>query len=69
MPRNIDEVEKNNGIYFEQPKINQETWIQSRPYKYVGFSDNNLSRSEVSDEDGNVQGTYKILTFLHLELF
>ena len=57
--RNIDEVEKTNGIYFEQPKINQETWIQSRSYKY-GFSDNDLSRSEVSDEDGNVQGTYTI---------
>ena len=51
--RNIDEVEKTNGIYFEQPKINQET------YKY-GFPDNNFSRSEVSDEDGNVQGTYTI---------
>ena len=56
-PRNT--IEETNGIYFEHPKIDQDTWKQSRSYKY-GFSDNDLSRSEVSDEDGNVQGTYTI---------
>ena len=48
------------NIYFEQPKIDQDTWIQSKSYKYGFSGENDLSRSEVSDDEGNVQGTYTI---------
>ena len=46
------------SIYFEQPTIDQETWIQSKSYSYsVSGSDNGLTRSETADENGAVTGT------------
>jgi len=49
------------SIYFEQPTIDQETWIQSKSYSYsVSGSDNGLTRSETADENGAVTGTYTI---------
>ena len=58
-PIKEEEVEhKPAKIYFEQPTIDEQTWIQSKAYKY-GFSGaNDLSRSEVANEDGEVKGTY-----------
>ena len=55
-----DDVGDEANIYFEQPKIDQETWIQSKSYKYGYSGENDLSRSEISDDEGNVQGTYTI---------
>merc|ERR1719362_373115 len=49
------------SIYFEQPTIDQDTWIQSKSYSYsVSGSDNGLTRSETADEYGAVTGTYTI---------
>merc|ERR1719162_521491 len=49
------------SIYFEQPTIDQDTWIQSKSYSFsVSGSDNGLTRSETADENGAVTGTYTI---------
>ena len=46
------------SISFEQPTIDQDTWIQSKSYSYsVSGSDNGLTRSETADENGAVTGT------------
>ena len=46
------------SINFEQPTIDQDTWIQSKSYSYsVSGSDNGLTRSETADENGAVIGT------------
>ena len=49
------------SIYFDQPSIDQDTWIQSKSYNF-GYSSPNqdLVRSETSDLNGAVQGTYTI---------
>merc|ERR1719264_1189653 len=63
---NIDMVEATDpmeevSISFEQPTIDQDTWIQSKSYSYsVSGSDNGLTRSETADENGAVTGTYTI---------
>ena len=60
---NIDMVEETDpmeevSISFEQPTIDQDTWIQSKSYSYsVSGSDNGLTRSETADENGAVTGT------------
>ena len=60
---NIDMVEAADtmeevSISFEQPTIDQDTWIQSKSYSYsVSGSDNGLTRSETADENGAVTGT------------
>jgi hypothetical protein len=46
-------------ITFIGPKIDDSTWIQDRSYTF-GFRGMESSRSEMSDEDGNVRGTYTI---------
>ena len=49
------------SIYFEQPTIDQDTWIQSKSYKFeYSGTDNNLFRKEISDENGVVSGSYTI---------
>jgi len=49
------------SIHFEQPTIDQDTWIQSKSYSYsVSGSDSGLTRSETADENGAVTGTYTI---------
>ena len=46
------------SIQFEQPTIDQDTWIQSKSYSYsVSGSDNGMTRSETADENGAVTGT------------
>ena len=46
------------SIYFEQPTIDEDTWIQSKSYSYsVSGSDHGLTRSETADENGAVTGT------------
>jgi len=58
-----DEIEPVHeaSIYFEQPTIDQDTWIQSKAYSYsVSGANNDLSRTETADENGAVTGTYTI---------
>ena len=45
------------SIYFKQPTINQDDWIQSKAYSYsVSGSNEDLIRSETADENGAVTG-------------
>ena len=46
-------------ITFVGPNIDDSTWIQDRTYTF-GFKGQESSRSEMSDEYGNVRGTYTI---------
>ena len=46
-------------ITFIGPKIDDSTWIQDKSYMF-GFRGFESSRSEMSDPEGNVRGTYTI---------
>ena len=43
-------------IFFSHSFIDDQTWIQSKAYKYGYSGENSLSRSEISNEDGEVKG-------------
>ena len=55
----MDPILTSADITFIAPKIDDSTWIQDKSYKF-GFRGLESSRSEMSDNDGNVRGTYTI---------
>ena len=56
----IEPVEE-ASIYFKQPTIDQDTWIQSKAYSYsVSGANNDLSRTETADENGAVTGNFDL---------
>jgi len=59
--KEVEEPVEQASIYFKQPTINPDDWIQSKAYSYsVSGANEDLIRSETADENGAVTGTYTI---------
>ena len=59
--QNLDQkkTEEESSIFFQQPTIDQDTWIQSKSYEF-GYENDLLQRNEIAQNDGSVQGSYTI---------
>ena len=55
--KEVQEPVEETSIYFKQPTINPDDWIQSKAYSYsVSGTNDDLIRSETADENGAVTG-------------